>query len=752
MFILSTMKKNIQINISLFIICIYFSNQALAQDLNHTRIIPITTIVQNNPASLIFTWAEIPKGTQVSIFRKSKTDLDWNYNQPLATLPGTATNFTDNGIIKGIDYEYFFRAFGVDANPYTYIYGGVEVDQVDDRGKVILIVDDSFTTSLNPEISRLEMDLIGDGWQVIRHDVSRTATVTSVKALIKNDYYADPVNVKSVFLLGHIPVPYTGRIAWDGHPDHNGAWPCDGYYADMTGTWTDNTINTTQASRVENRNVIGDGKFDQSYFPALTTLQIGRVDLAKMSSFPLSEEGLLRQYLNKDHNFRHKVFVAEPRAVIDNNFGLNGFDSSYYASCGWRSFTGMFPPSKIANGDYFTSTAASSYLWAYAAGGGNYISAQGVGSSDTFTSNSPKAVFNMLFGSYFGDWDFNNSFLRAPLASKGWGLSSCWAGRPYWLNHHTALGETIGYSTWITMRNTCYQSDGPNFNQTSINLMGDPTLRIHPVAPPTKLLAVNGALSWTATSEPNIGYCIYRKNMSNGKYSKIATTATDANTYLDLNAILGENNYMVRTLKLEVSNSGSYLNLSQGAFANSTLPLQIASYTVKLNKNRIENNWQTLNEVNVSHINVQRSTDGIHFNSIGRVNAKGAGNYSFSDTELPNYTVQLYYRLQIVDNDGAEQLSDVQAVNLKINTKGKLSIFPNPVTGKQIHVRMEHLPKGVYQVIFTNSAGVKVQDSNFSYDGTTLTKEMVINFSAGVYLMTIKSENYQETQKVIVGE
>lgn len=653
--------------IAYIIICTI--NNAVAQDENVLKVIRITTTVSYSPAAITFTWPAIHRGTQVSVFRKAKNDLSWDLNAPKATLPGNATTYTDNTVELGKDYEYFFRGYGRDHNPYTYIYAGVGVTQVDSRGKVILLVDDTFTTSLKPELARLEMDLEGDGWQVIRHNILRTATVTSVKEIIKNDYDDDPENVKAVFLFGHIPVPYTGSIAWDGHPNHSGAWPCDGYYADMTGIWTDNIVNTTQASRVENHNTIGDGKFDQNYFPALTTLQIGRVDLSKMVSSTKSEMTLLKQYLNKHHDFRHKVFFAEPSSFIDNNFGLNGFDAAYYASCGWRSFTAMFPPSKIKNGDYIDDGKTESFLWAYGAGGGIYKSAWGVAYTDYFLGNKPKIVFNMLFGSYFGDWDSEDNFLRAPLASAGWGLASCWAGIPYWLNHHTALGETIGYSAWITMRNTCYQSDGPDRNMTCINLMGDPTLRIHPVAPPKNLTIIGNNLNWDASAEPVNGYCIYRQNNGTGQYLKIATLANNVYTFVDLNPIEGENKYMVRAQKLEAANSGTYYNLSQGAFYTPlTVPLQLANYTVKLNGNAAVNVWETKNEVNVDYINIQRSTDGINFITIGKIIAKGAGMYSFTDKQLPQNIATLYYRLQIIDNDANESNEKVLAVNLNLST------------------------------------------------------------------------------------
>ncbi len=734
------------IAISLFTI-----NNLVAQDENKFKIIHITTTVSRNPAAITFTWPAIDRGTQVSVFRKAKNDLNWNLNAPKATLAGNATTWTDNDVVIGKDYEYFFRGYSRDYNPYTYIYGGVDVAQVDDRGKIILLVDDTFTTALQAELNRLEMDLTGDGWQVIRHNVSRTATVPSVKQLIKNDYDADPENVKMVFLFGHVPVPYAGSIAWDSHPDHSGAWPCDGYYADMTGVWTDNIVNTTQASRVENHNRIGDGKFDQNYFPAPTTLQIGRVDLSKMVSSSKSEMQLLKQYLNKDHDFRHKVFFAEPRAFIDNNFGLNGFDASYYASCGWRSFVSMFPSSKIKDGDYIVDGKVESFLCAYGAGGGIYKSAWGVAYTDYFLSNKPKIVFNMLFGSYFGDWDSEDNFLRAPLASAGWGLVSCWAGRPYWLSHHTALGETFGYSAWITMRNTCYQSDGPDRNQTSINLMGDPSLRIHPVAPPTNLLVNGTTLNWTSSTEPVNAYCIYRKNNASGAYTKIATTAPNTNTFEDTNPDDGVNTYMVRAQKLEVSNSGSYYNLSQGVFVNPvTVPLNLSSYTVKLNGNTVLNSWQTNNEVNVDYINVQRSDNGINFTTIGKIKAKGESTYSFTDTQLPQNVRTLYYRLEIVDNDAKTDTSSTLFVNLILGNDASFTVFPSPVTGKTFTIQLNQLPKGKYQLTLVSTDGKVVKSFNFDYDGAMLSQKIDADVISGMYILNLKSENYSTYKKLMV--
>ncbi len=313
----------------------------------------------------------------------------------------------------GTAYEYQVRR-AANVAGYGYLATGIAIPLVEDRGKVILVVDATMAAPLATELTRLQQDLAGDGWTVLRHDVSRTATVPSVKALVKADYDADPTRVKSVFLFGHVPVPYSGSLAPDGHPDHVGAWPADLYYGEMDGVWTD-TQTLTGTGRQSN--VPGDGKFDQSYAPSGTVeLAVGRVDLANMPAFaPKTEVDLLRQYLNKDHGFRVKAWTLPARGLIDDNFGAFGGEA--FASTGWRAFSAFFGPANVFALDWFGTLAANGYLWAYGCGGGNYTGAGGVGSTSNFAATDTKTAFTFLFGSYFGDWDVSNNFLRAPLAT-----------------------------------------------------------------------------------------------------------------------------------------------------------------------------------------------------------------------------------------------------------------------------------------------------------------------------------------------
>src|SRR6185369_11013162 len=156
-------------------------------------------------------------------------------------------DYSDGNVSDGTAYEYKIVKTTTSSAGYIgwgYIYAGIRAPAIQSRGRIILIVDNRFSGSLPAELERLRQDLIGDGWLVLRHDVSPGDSVQSVKAIIKSDYDADRANTKAVFLFGHVPVPYSGNIFPDGHPQHQGAWPADTYYGDMNGTWTDNTVDT----------------------------------------------------------------------------------------------------------------------------------------------------------------------------------------------------------------------------------------------------------------------------------------------------------------------------------------------------------------------------------------------------------------------------------------------------------------------------------------------------------------------------
>ena len=143
--------------------------------------------------------------------------------------------------------------------------------------------------------------------------------------------------------------------------------------------------------------------------------------------------------------------------------------------------------------------------------------------STDIVAQDAKAVFFMIEASWMGNWDHTDNFMRSVLATPSMGVACCCiAGHPHAYYHHMGLGEPIGYGIRLSMNNsTLYRSQSNDFARAIyIELLGDPTLRLEPIAPPSNLSAVsNGTgvvLNWSPSTDSIAGYHIYRATSSNG--------------------------------------------------------------------------------------------------------------------------------------------------------------------------------------------------------------------------------------------
>ncbi len=540
--------------------------------------VPVTATLDPGPfTGVTLNWS-MPAMGNVLVLRRTKGQAGNQWINLLNATNTTQSSLADNSVNLGQTYEYVVQRQIGALFAYGYAQVAVEAPHTDQRGKLLLFVDSTLYVPLAPELDRLKADLAGDGWTVVEYGSGPSSTVSTIKSRIVADYNADPTNVKAVFLLGAIPIPYSGNTNWDGHTEHAGAWPADGYYADVNGTWTDVSVNNTTPARAANDNVPGDGKFDQSVLPGLVELQVGRVDFRRLdpANFGVaSVVDLYKRYLDKNHAWRVKTYTVDNKALVDDNFGY--FSGEAFAANGWRNAYPLVGEANVVAGDFFNNTNPQTYLMGYGCGGGTYTSAGGVGSSVNFGSDTVNIVFSMLFGSYHGDWDFEtNPFMPSALASRGGILSCGWAGRPHWFMQGLASGETIGHTTRETQNaqfnNGYYGSLGES--GAHIALLGDPSLRAHIIAPPGALTAAvqncgDVVLTWTASSDDGVlGYHVYRSLSPYSGYTKLNGALVTGTSFTDDSPLNDTLYYQVRAIKRETSpGGGAYLNNSTGAHA-----------------------------------------------------------------------------------------------------------------------------------------------------------------------------------------
>ena len=590
--------------VTILLFLILQSGDLLSQD-GKGFSVTVEAKVQSTPnPAIILSWNKDDRAESYAVFRKDPTMHSWSdqaeWGNAIANLGKDDLTYTDENVTSGIAYEYQILKVCTPAGIITlnlgvtdtvtsyfgsgYVLSGINVSPVLSRGTVILLIDSTMMMPLSAEIARLEQDLKKELWTVIKRSAPRATAfnpeaVTTTKEIIFSIIEKNPNELYSILLLGRIPVPYSGLMAPDGHsPDHFGAWPADVYYADFDGEWSDESINSSGASRVENKNVPGDGKFDKSQNDADIKYPVGRIDFYNLTSFAETELQLLKRYLDKNHAFRSGAIKPVYEATVDDNFGAygEGFSGSAY-----RGFGGLVGKDNIvANREFLDSTITT--MFSYGCGAGSYTSCAGVGGIAEFSKRPITSIFTMIFGSYFGDWDSKDNVMRSVVASRGTVLTTGWAARPHWFFHPMGLGKPIGEvllgaqnntqqympSIYVTNRypGGVYYQVAPR--GTHIALIGDPTLRITsnmPIETPKNIgvtSTVSAQIDWESVPNAN-GYLVYKSSSEAGPFEALTPSPITETTFNDIKANWKQDVvYQVRAVMLRETKSGSFYEVS----------------------------------------------------------------------------------------------------------------------------------------------------------------------------------------------
>lgn len=164
------------------------------------------------------------------------------------------------------------------------------------------------------------------------------------------------------------------------------------------------------------------------------------------------------------------------------------------------------------------------------------------------------------------------------------------------------------------------------------------------------------------------------------------------------------------------------------------LPVKLTSFTASKQGAAVQLKWSTASEQNNRHFEIQRSTDGQSFATIG--NKVGAGNsssvldYFFTDRS-PSSGVN-YYRLNQIDFDGKSTLSDPIAVSFGSGAVGVMA-YPNPVVNQ---LNVSGLVAGD-RIKLLDLSGRIIKEQAFSGSNSSVLNLDKIN--AGVYLLIVEN-------------
>ncbi|QEC40409.1 T9SS type A sorting domain-containing protein [Pseudobacter ginsenosidimutans] len=188
-----------------------------------------------------------------------------------------------------------------------------------------------------------------------------------------------------------------------------------------------------------------------------------------------------------------------------------------------------------------------------------------------------------------------------------------------------------------------------------------------------------------------------------------------------------------------VSLSPGFVNNGCASPPFELLPVTLEGFTASYRNNNVQLSWSTATELNVSHFEILRSSDGIHYATIGTVAAAGNTSsitrYSYNDNN-PSPS-RNYYRLKIVDLDGSAEFSKI--ISIRANASGITlnSLYPNPAN-EELVIEWNGISNLKTQVSVRNLQGQLLQTQTV----TTLAgfNQLKLNTSklpAGQYFLTL---------------
>lgn len=222
-----------------------------------------------------------------------------------------------------------------------------------------------------------------------------------------------------------------------------------------------------------------------------------------------------------------------------------------------------------------------------------------------------------------------------------------------------------------------------------------------------------------------------------------------------INANSGDS-YIIVVDEWSPNASGTGYDLNFGGTATldcSILPVELAKFDVEYysDEHATYLSWKTMSELNNDRFEVQRSTDGVNFETFQVI--KGAGTTQMETDYVtidPDPVVGVnYYRLKQVDHNGASRVSDVRSINILDDFYDIIAFTPNPTTGKT-------------EVIFNAYKKEDVMLQVMSVEGSTVVKSMLPAVPGGnrfdldlsevegnVFFVTITTSNKTYSGKLI---
>jgi len=186
------------------------------------------------------------------------------------------------------------------------------------------------------------------------------------------------------------------------------------------------------------------------------------------------------------------------------------------------------------------------------------------------------------------------------------------------------------------------------------------------------------------------------------------------------------------------------------------IPVELVSFSASIAKNSVILNWQTATELNNYGFEIQRSTNGTEFYTIGFIDGNGTTtklhNYSFSDKNLVDG--KYYYRLKQVDYNGSYEYSNIVEIEFRaFDTYLLEQNYPNPFNPSTT-IGFGIQDKTNVKITIINAIGeeVAVLLNEEKEPGYYQVEFNAANLPSGVYFYRLQAGSYIATKKMILAK
>jgi hypothetical protein len=208
------------------------------------------------------------------------------------------------------------------------------------------------------------------------------------------------------------------------------------------------------------------------------------------------------------------------------------------------------------------------------------------------------------------------------------------------------------------------------------------------------------------------------------------------NSLLNLGSTLG---LLFNFLAVDNGPGKAFLFNTQLCITEAPLPVTLEEFKGQEKNTAINLYWKTSQEENLNRFEVERSRDGVHFETIGIVFPwENASHIDYVFTDKNATTGNNYYRLKMIDNSTTYKYSGILTFSLT-NTPGvQVAITPNPIVDK-IGVQFTGLNENTYRIELRNIAGQKFAEKSIFITRYRQTEYLMrtVSMTPGIYFLTV---------------